>query len=41
MYLDSGSADKKKDYTFIKAVLDDAINGFVEKSGPIKKDVVR
>jgi hypothetical protein len=41
MYLDSGSADKKKDYTFIKAVLDDAINGFVEKAGPIKKEVVR
>jgi hypothetical protein len=41
MYLDSGSADKKKDYTFIKAVLDDAINDFVEKAGPIKKEVVR
>jgi hypothetical protein len=32
MYLDSGSADKKKDYTFIKGVLDDAINGFVVKA---------
>jgi hypothetical protein len=41
MYLDSGSADKKKDYTFIKGVLDDAINGFIEKAGPIKKEVVR
>jgi hypothetical protein len=41
MYLDSGIADKKKDYTFIKGILDDAINGFVEKAGPIKKEVVR
>jgi hypothetical protein len=41
MYLDSGSANKKKDSTFIKAVLDDAINGFIEKAGPIKKEVVR
>jgi hypothetical protein len=41
MYLDSGSADKKKDYTFIKGVLDDAINDFFENTGPIKKEVVR
>jgi hypothetical protein len=41
MYLDLGSADKKKDYTFIKGVLDDAINSFIEKAGPIKKEVVR
>jgi hypothetical protein len=41
IYLDSESADKKKDYTFIKGVLDDAINSFVEKAGPIKKEVVR
>jgi hypothetical protein len=41
MYLDSESADKKKDYTFIKGVLDDAISSFIEKAGPIKKEVVR
>jgi hypothetical protein len=41
LYLDLGSADRRKDYTFIKGVLDDAINGFVEKAGPIKKEVVR
>jgi hypothetical protein len=41
LYLDSGSADKRKDYTLIKGVLDDAINDFVEKAGPIKKEVVR
>jgi hypothetical protein len=41
LYLDSGSADKRKDYTLIKGVLDDAINGFVEKARSIKKEVVR
>jgi hypothetical protein len=41
LYLDSGSAKKRKDYTFIKGVLNDAINSFVEKAGPIKKEVVK
>jgi hypothetical protein len=41
LYLDSGSTDKRKDYTLIKGVLDDAINGFVKKAGPIKKVVLR
>jgi hypothetical protein len=41
LYLDSGSANKRKDYTLIKGVLDDAINGFVKKAGPVKREVVR
>jgi hypothetical protein len=41
LYLDSRSADKRKDYPLIKGVLDDALNGFIEKASPIKKEVVR
>ena len=39
IYLDSGSGDKKKDYTAIKGVLDDALNDFAVEAGPgvIKK----
>ena len=36
MYLDSGSA-VQKDYKNIKAVLDDALNGFAYKHGPLRK----
>ncbi|KAK1693398.1 hypothetical protein QYE76_010095 [Lolium multiflorum] len=35
VYLDSGR-DKKKDYTNIKALLNDALTGFANKAGPLK-----
>ncbi|KAK1652083.1 hypothetical protein QYE76_069888 [Lolium multiflorum] len=35
VYLDSGR-DKKKDYTHIKALLNDALTGFANKAGPLK-----
>lgn len=33
VYLDSGSNQKKKNYALIKAVLDDALNGYVYNEG--------
>ncbi|KAK1664268.1 hypothetical protein QYE76_052427 [Lolium multiflorum] len=35
VYLDSGR-DKKKDYTNIRALLNDALTGFANKAGPLK-----
>ena len=35
VYLDSGR-DHKKDYTHIKALLNDALTGFANKAGPLK-----
>ncbi|KAK1613294.1 hypothetical protein QYE76_036967 [Lolium multiflorum] len=35
IYLDSGR-DHKKDYTHIKAILNDALTGFASKAGPLK-----
>ncbi|KAK1644086.1 hypothetical protein QYE76_061891 [Lolium multiflorum] len=35
VYLDSGR-DKKKDYTHIRALLNDALTGFANKAGPLK-----
>jgi hypothetical protein len=35
IYLDSGR-DKKKDYSHIKTVLNDALTGFASKTGPLK-----
>jgi hypothetical protein len=35
IYLDSGRA-RKKDYTDIKSVLNDALTGFAAKTGPLK-----
>ena len=37
-YLDSGSLTKKKDYTSIKRVLDDALEGYAQKGGPFEKN---
>ena len=36
LYLDAGSAEKK-DYTNIKGVLDDALNGLAYRHGPLRK----
>ena len=40
LYLDSGDRANEKttrDYTYIKIVLNDALNGYALKGGPIKK----
>ena len=36
-YLDSGSLDNKKDYTKLKGVLDEALEGYAKKGGPFEK----
>ena len=36
-YFDSGSLDRKKDYTRIKGVLDEALEGYAQKGGPFEK----
>jgi hypothetical protein len=41
MYLDSGSNEKKKDYTNIRTVLDNALTGYVASGGTISRPVVR
>jgi hypothetical protein len=35
IYLDSGR-ERKKDYTYIKSILNDALTGFATKIGPSK-----
>ena len=37
-YFDSGSLDRKKDYTRIKGVLDEALEGYAQKGGPFEKN---
>ena len=41
VYLDSGSGQKKKEYKHIKAVLDDALNGYSYREGIIKRQNLR
>ena len=36
-YLDSGGLDMKEDYTKIKGVLDEALEGYAKKGGPSKR----
>ena len=37
-YFDSGSSSKKKDYTKIKGVLDEALEGYAQKGGHFEKE---
>ena len=41
LFLDAGSHEKKKDYTHIKMVLHDALNGFVYQGGNVTRPNIR
>jgi hypothetical protein len=40
-YLDSGSNEKKKDYTNVRAVLDNALTGYIASGGTTRRPVVK